>query len=66
MAKINLSRDDLQKITSVLQSFPDVNFFELKQYGQSGIGSLLDISFNTEVNSVTGKLTVSISNESSW
>lgn len=66
MPKVNLNRKDIEKIVETLQKFPDVNFFELREYGHSGIGSLLDMTFETKVNEVKGKLVVSIVDESSW
>ena len=66
MSKVSLHRSDIEKIVETLQKFPDVNFFELKEHGHSGIGSLLDMAFETKVNEVKGKLVISIHDESSW
>jgi hypothetical protein len=66
MEKIYLKRADLQKIQTILSSFPEVQNFTIEQRGQSGIGCLVDLVFDTMANGVKGKMTVPITDESQW
>lgn len=66
MAKVWLNKSDIADIQRVLEKFPDVERFQLHEHGQSGIGSCLDMVFDTEVNQVKCKMVVPIADESSW
>lgn len=66
MSKIWLTKRDLEDIRRVLEKFPDIERFELHEHGQTGIGSLLDMEFTTEINDVKCKLVVPIADESTW
>lgn len=66
MAKVWLNKRDVEDILRVLAKFPEVERFQLHEHGQSGIGSLLDMEFDTEVNSVKCKMVVPIADESTW
>lgn len=66
MSKIWLSKQDIEDIRRVLAKFPDVDRFQLHEHGQSGIGTLLDMEFDAEVNDVKCKMVVPIADESTW
>lgn len=66
MSKIWLSKKDLADIQRVLEKFPDIERFQLHEHGQSGIGSLLDMEFDAEINDVKCKMVVPIADESTW
>ena len=66
MAKIWLNKNDIEDIRQVLEKFPDVVRFQLHEHGQSGIGSLLDMEFDSEVNNIKCKIIVPIADESTW
>lgn len=66
MAKVWLNDKDIADIQRVLEKFPEVKRFQLKEHGQSGIGSLLDMVFDTEVNGIKCKMIVPIADESTW
>lgn len=64
--KIRLTREDINSINNVIAQFPEVDMFYLHEYGQSGIGCLLDLEFETDVNNLKAKISVPISDETSW
>lgn len=66
MSKVWISKKDIADIYRVLEKFPDVDRFQLHEHGHSGIGSCLDMVFDTEVNGVKCKMVVPIVDESSW
>ena len=66
MPKVWVSTKDIDDIKRVLEKFPNVDRFVLNEHSQSGIGSCLDMIFETEVNNIKCKMTVPIADESSW
>ena len=66
MPKVWVSTKDIADIQRVLAKFPNVDRFVLNEHSQSGIGSCLDMTFDTEVNGVKCKMTVPIADESTW
>jgi hypothetical protein len=66
MAKVWLDDKCIADIQRVLAKFPEVKRFQLKEHSQSGIGSCLDMVFDTEVNGVKCKMIVPIADESTW
>ena len=61
-----LHKRDIEKITKILETFPDVDTFELTQEGESGIGNILSMTFTQEVNSVRGSFNVEVSGIENW
>jgi len=66
MSKIRLSVKDIKDIQIVMKKFPDVESFQLHEHGNSGIGYLLDMEFETEINGIKCKVAVPIIDESMW
>lgn len=66
MDKIYLTRGDLQDINTVLKNFPDVEQFCLTADTSSGIGAIIELEFETEINGVTGIFKAGIADESTW
>lgn len=66
MPKIYVNKKDIADIQRVLAKFPEVERFQLHEHGQSGIGSLLDMEFDAEVNGIKCKMIVPIADESTW
>jgi hypothetical protein len=64
--KIFLRIEDVNKIRSVLEKFPEVQSFELTQDRGSGIGSVLSISFYTKLNDIEGTFTTELSGTEDW
>ena len=61
-----LHRKDIEKITSVLEKFPDVETFELESDHSSGIGAYVTMTFNQEVNGMRGSFEVEIAGVEDW
>lgn len=61
-----LNRKDIQKIQEVLDKFSDVDRFELEQDNCSGIGSVITMTFEKEINGVRGSFDVEISGVEDW
>ena len=66
MNKVYLTREDINKIDSILQKFPGIDNFCLDIDSSSGIGSTIDMQFYHEANGVPGLLSVVIADETSW
>lgn len=66
MAKVWLSKEDIDIVQQVLEKFPDVDRFRLHEHSQSGIGSCVDMVFDTVINDVKCQMTVPIVNETKW
>lgn len=61
-----LNRMDIATIAGLLEKFPEVNLFEVTQDSSSGIGNITYVSFEREVNGVSGNFTVEISGVEDW
>lgn len=61
-----LHRNDLQKMLSTLEKFPDVETFEIKQDNSSGIGSHTTMIYEIYANGVSGSFEVVISSVENW
>ena len=61
-----LNRNDIEKITEILEKFPDVTSFKLQSESGSGIGSVLTMTFAQKLNGVNGSLSVEISGVEDW
>jgi len=64
--KMILHRKDIEKISSVLEKFPDVNTFEIDCDNSSGIGTIVTMTFAQEVNGMRGSFNVEISGVEDW
>lgn len=61
-----LSRKELEKIVDIVSQFNDVDRFEITEKRKSGIGSILTLTFESELNSTKGEFSVEISGVESW
>ena len=61
-----LNKRDLEKMQKVLEKFPEVDTFEVKQESGSGIGSVTTMTFTYEVNGYFGNFEVEISGVEDW
>lgn len=66
MQTIWISKKDIEDIGRVLKKFPKIERFQLSEHGESGIGTCLDMIFETEVNDIKCRLVVPIADESTW
>ena len=63
---MKISRTELNKIQETLNKFPDVQEFKIIKEGSSGIGNILSIMFNQEVNGVMAAVQIEISGVEDW
>lgn len=61
-----LTRQDIKRIQSVLDKFSSVTKFDLTESGSSGIGTVLNMSFEYDINGTPGTFTVEISGVDNW
>ena len=61
-----LHRDDLKKMLSILEKFPEVETVEVKQDNSSGIGSHTTMIFDTVMNEISGSFEIVISSVENW
>jgi hypothetical protein len=61
-----LTRKDIEKISSILAEFPDLDVFEINQDSSSGIGSCTSITFAREISGIKGSFEVEISGVEDW
>jgi len=58
--------DDIKRVQEVLNKFPNVETFEIKNDTSSGIGTHTSIVIQTTVNGVLGEFEVVISSVENW
>ena len=61
-----LHRDDITKIQEILDKFPEVDTFQVKNDTSSGIGAHTTIVIQTTVNGVDGEFETVISSVENW
>ncbi len=61
-----LYRKDIEKIQEVLAKFPDVETFEIDSDNSSGIGAVVTMTFDHEVNGMRGNFRIEISGVDNW
>lgn len=61
-----LTRKDIEKISSILAQFPDLEVFEINQDSSSGIGSCISMKFSREISDIKGSFEVEISGVEDW
>lgn len=66
VSKVWMNKEDITAIQQILEQFPKVERFQIKEHSQSGIGSCIDMVFDTEVNQTKCKITVPIADETKW
>lgn len=61
-----LHRSDLTRISEILNKFPYLDRFELVADSSSGIGTILQLNFQTEVNGIQGQFSIEITGHKDW
>jgi hypothetical protein len=61
-----LTKEDVDKIAKIMKEFPNARSYNLEQTGQSGIGSILNLTMDMEVNGHDAQVTVEISGVENW
>lgn len=66
MASIYLTKDDLEKITTFVNKYPDVDIFELQADSSSGIGTVLHVALMAAREGDFVQIRKTIVDESGW
>ena len=61
-----INKEDVTKILSVMEKFPEAASFELLEEGQSGIGSITSLIVHTTFKEVDGQFKIEISGVENW
>lgn len=61
-----LHKKDIERISDILEKFPDAETFELDQTGDNGIGTCTTMTFTQTVNGYAGSFTVEIAGVEDW
>lgn len=56
----------VSKILTVMETFPEAEFFKLEQSNGGAIGTYLNLIISTRVNGINGKFVTEISGVESW
>lgn len=64
--KLHLNRQDIEKLGNFLSKFPNVDYFTLEQERGSGIGNIIRIQFEYEINNTKGLFISEISGIEGW
>ena len=65
-SEISITRNELNKIQKILDQFPKITNFKIKESYNSGIGSNLFLELDTNVHNTNGKFIVEISGTENW
>ena len=63
---IRVHKDELSKILTVLEKFPDVKFIDIKVCDGSGIGYTTEIAFDHQVNEIDAEVKIMITDVDTW
>ncbi len=61
-----ITKEEVEKILAVMNEFDDARSYELKLDNSSGIGSILTLTMDMDVNDRPAKVRVDISGVESW
>ena len=62
---IRLSIDEIDRIRTICQDL-DINYFTLEQDNSSGIGSVLTLTYATEMKNYSANISIEVSGVESW
>lgn len=61
-----ITREEVKKILAVMEEFPDAKSYKLEADNSSGIGSILTITMNMDINGRNSHVKVDISGVENW
>jgi hypothetical protein len=61
-----ITRTEVEKILTVMDEFPDARSYRLEQTGQSGIGCILNLTMEMDINGRQAQVTVEIAGVECW
>jgi hypothetical protein len=61
-----LHRDDIKKISYLVDKFPDAEMFEVFSDNSSGIGAEVTLCVHTKIDDIEGKFEMIVSSVENW
>jgi len=61
-----ITQEEVKKILAVMEEFPDAKSYKLEADNSSGIGSILTITMNMDINGRNAYVRVDISGVENW
>ena len=61
-----ITQSDIDKIKTVMEEFPDARWYKLESDGSSGIGSVMTLSMDMDINGRKSIVTVEIAGVEDW
>ena len=61
-----ITQEEVKKILTVMEEFPDARTYKLEADNSSGIGSILTLTMNMELNGRNANVQVDISGVENW
>ena len=61
-----ITRKEVEKILAVMDEFPDAKNYQLKNDNSSGIGSIMTLTMEMEINGRDAHVTVEIAGVEDW
>ena len=61
-----ITQEEVKKILAVMEEFPDAKSYKLKADNSSGIGSILTLTMNMDINGRNSHVRVDISGVENW
>ena len=61
-----ITQEEVKKILTVMEEFPDAKSYKLEADNSSGIGSILTITMNMDINGRNTHVKVDISGVENW
>lgn len=61
-----ITQEEVKKILAVMEEFPDAKSYKLEADNSSGIGSILTITMNMDINGRNAHVKVDISGVDNW
>jgi hypothetical protein len=65
MSSVKLTKDEIKTILTTLDRFPEVDHATIVTT-QTGIGTTLEVVFDTTINGISGVFKVDLTDESKW
>jgi len=63
---MKLRREDIEKISKIIENFSEVEEFELEEFTSIGLGKTLEIHFDQAIDGIVGRFSVEVSGSDDW
>jgi len=61
-----ITQEEVKKILTIMEEFPDARTYKLEADNSSGIGSILTLTMNMDINGRNSNVQVEISGVENW